>query len=156
MKKLLLLATGLLALAACKKNDDAAPSPSRTDLLTAKLWRVSAQTTTSTPTSGTPTTTDDYATQSACERDNFVKFNADKTLVVDEGPTKCSTYDPQTQSFTWALSADQTKLLVSSPGQTTPETDDIVELSATTLRFRTATTNSSGTVKTQNVTFTAF
>ncbi|GAB3635255.1 hypothetical protein GCM10027422_08450 [Hymenobacter arcticus] len=156
MQKLLLLAAGLLALGACKKNDTAAPTPSRTDLLTAKPWRLAAQTTTSTPSSGPATTTDDYATLSACERDNFVKFNPDKTLLVDEGPTRCSASLPQTSAFTWDFNADQTKLLVASPGKANAETDDIIELSASTLHFRTAVTSSSGTVKTQDVTFTSF
>lgn len=156
MKNLLLLAASLLVLGACKKSDDAAPSPSRADLLTAKTWRLSAQTTTATPIGGPATTTDDFAALSACERDNFFKFNPDKALLVDEGPTRCKASLPQTTTFTWALNADQTKLLVTSPGKTTPETDDIIELSASTLHIRTTTTTSSGTTKTQDITFTAF
>lgn len=158
MKKIFLFAGTCLALGACSKKDDAspAPTPSRSELLTARPWRLSAQTTTTTPSGGTPTTTNDFAALSACERDNFFKFNTDKTLVVDEGPSKCSASAAQTSSFTWDFNADQTKLLVTSPGKTTPETDDIVELTATTLRFRTATTSSTGTVTTQDVTLTAF
>jgi hypothetical protein len=156
VKNLFLFTSALLTLGACQKKDDAAPAPSRTALLTARPWRLSVQTTTTTPNGGTPSTTDDFATFPACLRDGFFRFNPDKTLLADEGPTTCNPSDPQTQSFTWDFSADQTKLLVTSPGKATPETDDIIELSAGTLHFRTATTSSSGTVKTQDIIFTAF
>lgn len=158
MKNTFLLAASLLALGACKKTDDASPTPSPTALLTAKPWRLSAQTTTTTTSSSGVTvsaTFDDFAALPACGRDNFYKFSADKTLLVDEGPTRCSTSSPQTTAFTWDFNADQTQLLVTSTGKTNAETDDIIELSASTLHFRTTTT-SSGTTKVQDVTFTAF
>lgn len=160
MKNTFLLAASLLALGACKKTDDASPTPSPTALLTAKPWRLAAQTTTTTTSSSGVTvsaTFDDFAALPACGRDNFYKFSADKTLLVDEGPTRCSTSLPQTTAFTWDFNADQTQLLVTSPGKTaTAETDDIIELSASTLHFRTTTTTSSGTTKVQDVTFTSF
>ena len=152
MKNLFLLAAGLALLGACK-DKAVTPTPPRLDLLTAKNWRISAQTTTS---SDSPTTTDNYATLPAYELDNFYKFNTDKTLVIDEGATKRKASDSQTETLTWDFNADQTQLLVTSAGSTKPEADDIVELSATTLRLRTVTTTSLGTVKTLNVTFTAF
>ena len=155
MKNLFLLAAGLTLLGACK-DKTVAPAPQRIDLLTAKNWRISANSTTTTTSAGVSTTTDEYATSPACERDNFYKFNADKTSLRDEGASKCDPVLPQTENFTWAFNADQTQLLVTTPGSNKLETDDIVELSATTLRLRTVTTTSSGTVNTNNVTLTSY
>jgi hypothetical protein len=156
MKKISFLLLAALALGSCKKNDDNSPAaPSKTDLLTAKNWRITAQK--NTTTFGTQTsTTDEYAALSACERDNFAKFNTNKTVVFDEGATKCSTSDPQTESGTWDFNSDQSKLNLTDPslgGVVIPF--DIVELSATTLHVR-YTNSASGVSSTEDVTFTAF
>lgn len=38
---------------------------------------------------------DTYDDLDACEKDNFLKFGADKSFSMDEGPTKCDATDPQ-------------------------------------------------------------
>ncbi|MDO7885897.1 lipocalin family protein [Hymenobacter cheonanensis] len=161
MKKLSLLFLAALALGSCKKNDDNSPSSaSKTDLLTAKSWRISAQTYSVAVNSGTPTVSDEYASSPACERDNFLKFNTNKSLTADEGATKCSPSDPQTQSGSWDLTTNDTKLTLADPSQGgIPIPFDIVDLSATTLHLRYAATVSLGGVSTTSVndiTFTAF
>lgn len=159
MKKELLFLLAAAALGACKKNDDNAPR-SNTDLLTASNWHLSAGTTTTLINNGPPTTTDSYAKMSACERDNFVKFDADRTYVGDEGPTLCSASDPQTQTGTWKLENSDNKLIISDPGA--PGTDqafDIITLSVSAMRLHNTATYSFGGVTastTVNQTFTAF
>ncbi len=153
MKKLSLLLLLAASLGACKKNDDNAPS--RADLLTAKNWRVSADTYTKVD-NGKTTTVDEYAKSLACERDNFLKFNTNKSLITDEGATKCSASDPQMQTSNWDFSGDQTKLNYSfSPQSSFVLSSDIVELSATTLRLRATNTNGT-TTETEDITYTAF
>jgi len=158
MKKTLLFLLAAAALGACKKNDDNAPR-SNTDLLTARNWHLSAETTTTVINNGPPATTDSYAKMSACERDNLVKFNADRTYIDDEGPTLCNPSDPQTQTGTWKLENSDTKLTISDPGA--PGTDqsfDIITLSASTMRLHSTATYSFGGVTasvTVNQTFTA-
>ena len=160
-----LILLGMAALSACKKDSGpAASTTSRTDLLVAKSWRLSAQTQTFTSASfnnGTPIVTDEYATQQACERDNFLKFSANQTLVADEGPTKCSATDPQTQNGTWQFTnSDQTKISILDPSQSSVSVPfDVMELSATTLHVRTTYSYSSGGIsatETEEYTFTAF
>jgi hypothetical protein len=155
MKKLSFLLLAAIALGGCKKDDNSPSSPSKADLLTAKNWRISAQKSISTV--GTQTfTTDEYAASPACERDNFAKFNTNKSVVFDEGASKCDTSDPQTESGTWDFNSDQTKLNLNDPslgGVIIPF--DIVELSATTLHIR-YTNSASGASSTEDVTFTAF
>jgi hypothetical protein len=139
MKKLFLLALAIASLNACKKDSDT--TPSRTDLLTTPKWRITAETETVTVTrpggSPGPTVFDRYAGKTACERDNFHKFNADRTWVIDEGPSKCLPNDPQVGTSTWDFNSDQTKLLVPSLPQTSNLSElDIVELTPSTLRLR--------------------
>jgi hypothetical protein len=139
MKKLFLFALAVASLSACKK--DSENTPSKPDLLTSKNWRITAFTATSTTTypSGTPTTStsDEYAKLLACEKDDFLKFNTDKTLIEDEGPSKCSSADPQRTTSQWEFNNDQTRLLITSTGASpSTETGEILELSASTLRLR--------------------
>ncbi len=157
MKKLSFLLLLAASLGACKKNDD--NQPSRTDLLTAKNWRVSAETVTAVYNNKT-TTTDIYASTKACERDDFTKFNANKTYTDDQGPSKCDPSDPQTDTGNWDFNSDQTKLTLSDPAQPNQLTSfDVAELSATTLRLHYSGTINSGTTPipyTADITFTAF
>ncbi|RZK30321.1 MAG: hypothetical protein EOO63_07050 [Hymenobacter sp.] len=161
MKKLLLFALCVASLSACKK--DSENTPSKMDLITAKNWRVTAATTTTTVTttgsSPTVTTTNDYAQYDPCEKDNFYKFNTNKTLIFDEGPTKCNPSSPQTSTITWDFNGDQTKLITGTASSSSSSSDDILELSATTLRLRTMDSYTSGSTTSSSVgtvTFTAF
>lgn len=133
MKRLFLFVLAAASLSACKK--DSENTPSKTDLITAKNWQLTGLTvtTTITPASGSASTTtrDDYPLLGACERDNIYKYNTNKALVLDEGPTKCDPADPQTAITTWDFNSDQTRLLTGSNFS-----EDILELSATTLRVR--------------------
>jgi hypothetical protein len=167
MQKLFLFALALFSLSACKK--DLENTPSKVDLLTAQKWQLSAytstvtigRTTTTTTSPASVTTTDKYASLASCEKDNFTKYNADKTIVQDEGPTKCYAYLAQKQYYTWEFNNDQTKIFTQAAiaGTLSPLPSTIVELSATTLRLRDVYSYTSGNVTTttvDEVTYTAF
>jgi hypothetical protein len=161
MKKIYFLLLGVASLSACKKDSEPAPADnSPTGLLLAKNWRVTAQNLTVTS-SVLNTNVDMYATyySNACQRDNFIKFNADKTLTADEGAMKCNTTDPQTKAGTWSFSSNDTKLNLVDPTQGgAPIPFDIITLSATTLHIRyTIVTNGGIPVTNVNdITMTAF
>lgn len=130
-----------VALTACKKEEATAP-PSKTDLLTAKNWRLTAYTNTAISTSGY-STTDLYAAEPPCSRDNFITYKPDKTLAFDEGSTKCNPSVQQTTSISWAWQDDETTLahiIYTNPG-TGPIgiatfKYQVVELTASTLHLR--------------------
>ncbi|RZK21402.1 MAG: hypothetical protein EOO56_11390 [Hymenobacter sp.] len=149
MKKLCLLLGAITVLGACKKdNDSTFPATSRTDLLTARRWQVSNVAITA---NGLPLPSS--LVVSACQLDNTYKFNTDKTLVVDEGATKCSTTDPQTQSGTWAFAnTDQTKLTITLPNSLFNGDVTITDLSSSTLRLNSAQ-NISGIAGNADITF---
>lgn len=133
MKKLFFCLGTLAALGACKKDSDTTPAStaSRTDLLTAKAWQISNVALT---VNGISLPSSQFIT--ACQLDNSFKFNTDKTLVVDEGATKCNATDPQTTSGTWAFSnTDQTKITITLPGSVFNGDADVKELSSSALRL---------------------
>jgi hypothetical protein len=149
---LLTAVMGLSALSSCKKDKETAPS--KIELLTAKNWKISGDVTVETA-NGKTTTTDNFANYLACEKDNFVKFSADKKAVFDEGASKCQGSN-QTDTGVWDFNSDQTKLTVGAPGTSMVGQFDIVELSATSLKLSQTDSYSSGTTEVETVTFTSF
>ena len=105
---LLLLAVSTIAVTAFKKDD----AKSNEDYLTAKsCWK---QTKSESYDPTTSTWSDD--TIDDCTKDDCTTFKSDKSLVVDEGATKCDPTDPQTSTGTWSLSADGKTLTLSQAG----------------------------------------
>src|ERR1700675_4114342 len=98
MKKLISIYTifFFLLLAACSKKDKVA---SKTELLTSGSWKLTAVMADN-DANGTYET-DAYAGFSDCYKDNYYTFKANGELEPNEGPTKCSSTDPQTQTATW-------------------------------------------------------
>ncbi|GAB3860554.1 hypothetical protein GCM10028822_38620 [Hymenobacter terrigena] len=147
---LLAAAVGLSVLSSCKKDST---TPSKTDLLTSKSWKIAGDVTVQT-TNGKSTTTDNFATASACEKDNFIKFGTDKKAVFDEGANKCQGAN-QTETGVWDFNSDQTKLTLGAPGTSMVGQFDVVELTASSLKLSQSDT-SNGTTEVETITFTAF
>lgn len=145
------LALGL-TFAGCKK-DSSSPAPSKVELLTAKSWRITGDVTVAT-TNGKATTTDNYATSQACEKDNFAKFGTDKKVTFDEGANKCQGAN-QTETGVWDFNSDQTKLTLGAANSSMVGQFDILDLSATTLKISQTDTYNS-TTEVETLTFTAF
>lgn len=145
MKKLLLWGlTGLALLAGCKK-DSTNPSSSEPSAkamaLVNKNWKLTA----ATAQQGT-LSQDAYAGLSACERDNYIRFNDNHTTEANEGPLKCKSADPQSYTGTWALVNNESQLLFTTPlFGSLAASPDIIELSASRMVLR-------GTVVDGNVT----
>jgi hypothetical protein len=169
MKKFYSYSVGLclaVALVGCGKDDsdDAKPNTptltAKETLLTSKNWRISAVSVTHSF-FGQTINSDGYAQLSACKKDDFIKYNADKTAVGDEGATKCSTSDPQTSSFTWAFNSAETELTHSGTinGTATSVKAEVLQLTATTLQIRTTNVQTQSGVtstSTATTTYTAF
>ena len=140
-----------LVFTSCKKDKDDPKPKSKTELLTAKNWRLSAATSVI-----GPITIDVYAAQDACDKDDFLKFNTNKSLIFDEGLTKCDLRDPQSITGAWDLTVNDTKLkMQETSNPASAEVYDVVEISASTLKIK-QTTSSGGATETQSLTFTAF
>jgi Lipocalin-like domain len=76
---------------------------------------------------------DVYGTQVyPCVIDNIVTFTSDQQVMVDEGPTKCNSSDPQTITGTFSFNSDNTQLTVSSNGSS--DVDYVRTLNSTTLK----------------------
>ena len=150
--QLVVLGSVVLLGAGCGKATD--PPPSKSALLTAHRWQLSAFASASTMGS-TTTTTDAYATLAACQKNNFLQFAADGTYVNDEGPTLCVPGTPQTTPGTWTFASDETELVTQSRG-TTPTTHRLTRLTGSELQWVYMTsTPANGSFPAQSTVFTA-
>lgn len=156
-----------LTAAGCGKKSDPTPTANplsaKATLLTTPKWRISAIVGTTTL-AGQTQTLDGYAGLQACQKDNFLKFNADLTVSYDEGGTKCSTSAPQSKPGTWSLNTAETQLTTIDPSVPSGSVGntivaDLLQVTATTLQVKTTTTQTvSGftIVSTATTTYTAF
>jgi len=75
-----------------------------------------------------------YGTQvGACVIDNVGTFTSDHQVIVDEGPTKCNSSDPQTSTGTYSFNGDNTQLTVSFNGFS--DVNYVRTLNSTTLKL---------------------
>lgn len=95
----------MVSIFSCEKKSD--PAPTNTQKLTGKNWRV----VTMTVSPALAGITDFLSTVDACDRDNFLNFNANGTYVENEGTTKCNPSDPQTKTLNWSWSNNETKII---------------------------------------------
>jgi hypothetical protein len=156
MKRVSLLATLALACAfsACKKDNE--KPKSKTDMLTAKSWKITADVSTEVGANGQTITTDEYARYPACDKDDYLKFQTDKKLISNQGTLKCDPTSAQEQTGAWDFNSDQTKLTIADPTLSGLVLQaDIVELTASTLKIKTSS-GSGNTLETETITFTAF
>lgn len=97
----------VLSLASCKKDEEV---KTKTQLLTAKAWKLTALTVD--PAIVNPITqttiTDAYAQRLPCENDDLTTFKDNNTAILDEGPSKCSSTDPQTETVNWSFNSTET------------------------------------------------
>lgn len=116
----------ILLLASCKKD-----KTSVADLLKDSKGWVQKSITTDPPLVilGTPIT-DIFAQLDNCVKDDIIFFQDNNKYVTDEGPTKCNPLDPQTETGTWALSADEKVITVDG------ESWDVLELTKSTLKVK--------------------
>lgn len=121
-----LLAAMATLMVSCKK-DSTAPA-TKSDLLTAKAWR-----TTDITVSGQSVYISPFF--EACDKDDFIRFNTNKSSTYDQGAQRCDPNDPQTQAGSWELTTNDTKLKLTDPDGDVLE-GEIVTLNATTLVLR--------------------
>lgn len=117
----------VLLIGACKKDEK-----STTELLVDHQWRITAFT--SDPAvdwTGTGVlVTDVFSQFEACEKDDLTIFKSGGVVNFDEGAIKCDPSNPQTETGTWALSADEKTLTVEG------DSYEIVTLNENTLKIK--------------------
>lgn len=149
----LALASVLMFSSSCKKDDD---DPSNTDKITGKNFVMTAWTIDPPVDAGTGPFSDLFALLPACTKDDITIFNADGTMIDDEGATKCDPGDPQTDEGTWSFVDNETKLSITFDNET--QVMDIVELTENTLKLSYEETEDYGDGEqtyTNTITFTA-
>jgi VCBS repeat-containing protein len=164
---LFLLLVLVTAFVSCKKDKDPAP-PTKTDLLTAKTWKISTSTVNPAVDYGVVnqagdtvvfTVTDilDFYTKvgATCNNDNTIKFNkTPNSYTREDGATRCSPNVSVLETGTWTFNSDETVLALSVPGYA-PDNYTITTLDATSLVLTQTITSQSGRVYTFVETYTA-
>ena len=109
----------VVVVASCSKNGSSSNNSNHTDTTVSATTYISAKPWTY-DTSGLDTNNDgkidiggDTTVVPLCERDDLYTFNSDFTGVVNTGTLHCTVGEPQTESFTWSLSSNNTILKAS-------------------------------------------
>lgn len=98
-----------------------------TSTLTAGSWKIAEYTLTT-----SAGTEDLLALVDSCEKDDIFTFQADKTILRDEGATKCSPDDPQTKTDgTWDITSNK----FTGSGDDGSQTWDIITLDNSTFKL---------------------
>jgi hypothetical protein len=104
MNKILLasiLSVFIITISACTKDE----SPS--EILTGQKWRIAVWNVNPAIDIAGTKYTDITSVVAACTKDNFIEFRSDKSIIEDEGATKCNSTDPQSgPAGKWDLSED--------------------------------------------------
>ena len=125
---------------ACKK--DAPVADANTSALASHPWRIVAYTDTDN-TVNPHKTVDVFVRLSAYRLDDTYQFNADNSLVFDEGRLKANAADAQTAAGKWQFQNAQAELIITlgkavalgTTGISSSSTYSILKLSADTLRI---------------------
>jgi len=149
----LALATVLMFSSSCKKDDD---DPSNTDNITGKNFVMTAWTIDPPVTIQGVSYSNMFTFMPDCSKDDITIFNADGTMTLDEGATKCDAGDPQTSSGTWSFVDNESKLSTIVDGET--QILDIIEVTDNTLKVSSEETEDFGDGEqtyTNTITFSA-
>jgi len=130
MKKnlLFLLLAAATVITSCSKDDDdnnggGGTTPvTNTSKLCNKNWKIVSATA-----GGIDITNQAFG---PCDLDSYYRFSTNGTYLYDEGPTKCDTADPQTDSGTWSWAANETKLVLDNS-----DTTEVITNSGTSLKL---------------------
>ena len=143
MKKLIVLASlAIISFTACKKKENPSTTVTYTkaDTLQNGKWKLTSA-------SAAGGLIDLMTSMKDCQKDNFYTFNADKTITIDEGATKCNASDVSPRSDgNWSLSSDYKQItvsgsLISSFGLGISSiTGDLVSINTTGLEIKKDTT----------------
>ncbi|HEX4957946.1 MAG TPA: lipocalin family protein [Lacibacter sp.] len=117
LKTLCIVLLIFTAFTACKKKNDV---KSKTELLTKAAWVTFKYE----EKAGNSAYVDDFPNWSACEKDNKITFGTNNVATFDEGATKCNPSDPQTETATWSLSDNDTKLILDGETLTIEQLDE--------------------------------
>ncbi|MCB2409303.1 DUF5004 domain-containing protein [Hymenobacter lucidus] len=133
---LALLAATAMGASSCKKDKESNPAPAKTktELLAGKDWKLAAQTVTPGLTADDGTVvTDLFPYLDECDKDDLMRYDANGTCLLSEGPTRCDPSNPQQYTGTWSFDSNETILKTNVQGLGS-SSFNIIELSDNTLK----------------------
>ena len=81
-----------------------------------------------------------YARFDVCKNDDYYVFKKDGSLDIVERPSKCSSYDPQVETVSWAFVNDEKEIIIDGDRGT------IKEFTASRFRIAISFGNSTGEI----------
>lgn len=142
----------LVVFLSCKGDDE--PVNQKEKMLTGKNWRLIAAESDPPILAAGQNISDVYAVMPACAKDDLTKFDSDGSVVFDEGPSKCESTDPQTETSDWSFNSDKTSITVEIDSKTVSY--EILEISDSRLKVSFVETDEdTGTNHTITATYTA-
>lgn len=133
MKKitsLFMIALMALAWTSCKEDEDPAAEKTKTQLLTAHTWRITAATIS--PEYQGSTNIFDI---SPCYQENTEVYSSNGSFVKDEGSNKCNNVE-QTRTGTWSFNSSETIIQLDySDATAIDESYNILELTENTFKY---------------------
>jgi Lipocalin-like domain len=110
----LTLLSAALILGSCQKDDSpTVANKTKTELITSAAWKYN-DAKIDTDNNGTGDAALPAGLVEACTTDNTITFVNNGTGTINEGATKCASTDPQTISFTWSFTSNETVINFSS------------------------------------------
>lgn len=106
-KLIMILCMICLLQVSCKKDDNPVPVDNTSALLQNKNWKLTAGTV-SPANFGLTDWYNDFLED--CNRDDLFRFNTANLFVIDEGPSKCNSFDLQSHEGSWSYT-ESTKTL---------------------------------------------
>jgi hypothetical protein len=101
-----LIGLGITFVSCKKETPTPTPAPTKTELLTGENWMLTSYVIDNVELNGQFT---------SCQQDNLTIFNANNTITIDEGPTKCDPLDPQTSDGgAWSFNPTETLITLNS------------------------------------------
>ena len=103
----LFILMNMVLLTSCEKSNDDNNEKTKTELITASVWKYD-NAKIDLDNNGTGDMNVPDGVIEPCQTDNTLTFFANGSGTMDEGPTKCDAGDPQTSSFTWSFTSNET------------------------------------------------
>lgn len=114
----------VFGLSSCEKEKDAAPEPSKAEIIAGKNWKMTAITVNG---------QDTYSAYDACDRDDIYIFSKYSKYTIKEGATKCDPSNPDSIEGTWSINGN--KLIITEDGLSLAINADILQLDTKTLKY---------------------
>ena len=146
IKNLFLIGLGVAVVAVgCKKDEESTPTPTKTDLLCGKTYKMTGMIVNPGIDTGSGSAvTDIWPLIEACSKDDEFTFKTSGKVTTDEGASKCVATDPQSYDEDWKFVSNESVIEITEK-DSKKKNYTIITLNGTDLKLSYTETDSSVT-----------